>query len=494
MSFAATGLGPSGVSAADIQTAIGYATLAVVPIQQYASQYGPNSVSVWPAAIPFTANVQGGAFSVAEFEGWVDAIAQFMRSQQVSNPCVVIMHNRNLLNSPSFTGNRNPFHSRTSSGNPYCYCLVFGENLSIADNNHTVDGQPNEKVYAHILSHEVAEMVVDPRADDSNPEVCDPCATNCNAFNLFELFDRNTGYLGGTADTGSASGFAFFISSIIRPGFALNSNSCLVQAGDAQNACIYAPPFVTGELLSYGDAGTLGNVSDPVVVGFGGWLDFKFLFAGGNAAGASRIYAVNQNGELLSYGDAGTTGNVSDPVVVGFGGWLDFNFLFAGKNASGENRIYAVNQNGELLSYGDAGTPGNVSDPVVVGFGGWLDFKFLFAGGNAAGESRIYAVNQNGELLSYGDAGTTGNVSDPVVVGFGGWLDFNFLFAGKNASGENRIYAVNQNGELLSYGDAGTPGNVSDPVVVGFGGWLDFKFLFAGGNAAGESRIYAVVA
>jgi hypothetical protein len=79
-------------------------------------------------------------------------------------------------------------------------------------------------------------------------------------------------------------------------------------------------------------------------------------------------------------------------VVVGFGGWLQFKFLFAGRNAAGEDRIYAVNQNGELLSYGDAGTPGNVSSPVVVGFGGWLQFKFLFAGQNVAGDDRIYAV------------------------------------------------------------------------------------------------------
>jgi hypothetical protein len=47
-------------------------------------------------------------------------------------------------------------------------------------------------------------------------------------------------------------------------------------------------------------------------------------------------------GQLLSYGDDGTPGNVSDPAVVGFGGWLDFKFLFGGKNLSGENRIYAV--------------------------------------------------------------------------------------------------------------------------------------------------------
>src|SRR5437667_6791855 len=68
VSFAAPGLVPSGISAADTQTAISYATLAVGSIQRYASQYGPNSVSVWPVAIPYTARVQGGAFSQAEFE------------------------------------------------------------------------------------------------------------------------------------------------------------------------------------------------------------------------------------------------------------------------------------------------------------------------------------------------------------------------------------------------------------------------------------------
>ena len=97
-------------------------------------------------------------------------------------------------------------------------------------------------------------------------------------------------------------------------------------------------------------------------------------------------------GQLLSYGDAGTPGNVSDPVIVGLGGWTDFQFLFAGSNLAGQARIYAVNQQGQLLSYGDAETPGNVSDPVIVGFGGWTDFQFLFAGSNSAGQARIYGV------------------------------------------------------------------------------------------------------
>jgi hypothetical protein len=261
---------------------------------------------------------------------------------------------------------------------------------------------------------------------------------------------------------------------------AVDSSSQVVALAPASFTVTIGGPL-GGRLLSYGDSGTPGNVSNPVVVGFGGWSDFKFLFAGG-----SRIYAVNNNGQLLSYGDSSTPGNVSSPVVVGFGGWLDFKFLFAGGD-----RIYAVNQNGELLSYGDNGTPGNVSSPVKVGFGGWSDFKFLFAGRDLAGDNRIYAVNNNGQLLSYGDNGTPGNVSNPAVVGFGGWSNFKFLFAGRDLAGNNRIYAVNQNGELLSYGDNGTPGNVSNPVKVGFGGWSDFKFLFAGVDLAGNNRIYA---
>jgi hypothetical protein len=253
-------------------------------------------------------------------------------------------------------------------------------------------------------------------------------------------------------------------------------------------------PFVNGELLSYGDSGTVGNVSNPVTVGSGGWLGFKFLSAGRNALGENRIYAVNQSGQLLSYGDSGTPGNVSAPVTVGFGGWLPFQFLFCGRNAAGQDRIYAVNQAGQLLSYGDSGTPGNVSNPVEVGFGGWSEFKFLFGGRNAAGQDRIYAVNQVGQLLSYGDSGTPGNVSNPVEVGFGGWLQFKFLAGGKNAAGQDRIYAVNQAGQLLAYGDSGAPGNVSNPVEVGFGGWLPFQFLFCGANAAGQNRMYVVAA
>jgi hypothetical protein len=430
--------------------------------------------------MPFTARLtKSGAFIEDQLESWVEQCAMAARNANVSNPCIVILHNVVLPNSPVFLGNdANGYHWLTGDGTPYCYVTVSGQNLTIGD-------LPNQ-FYAMALSHEIAEMVVDPYTNHANPEVCDACSGNCSQ-DLFANFDQNGVFLGGRA----VSGFAFFINPVVNANATLDSHQCVVPAGDAQNACIYPPPFVTGELLSYGDVGTRGNVSNPVVVGFDGWLAFRFLFADRNN---DRIYAVNQNGELLSYGDAGTQGNVSDPVVVGFSGWLAFEFLFGGKNAAGQDGIYAVNQNGELLFYTDDGTPGNVSDPVVVGRSGWLAFKFLFGGKNAAGQDGIYAVNQNGELLFYTDDGTQYNVSDPVMVGRSGWLAFKFLFGGKNAAGRDGIYAVNQNGELLFYTDDGTQYNVSDPVVVGLGGWSAFESLFAGRNAAGEDRIYAVAA
>jgi hypothetical protein len=100
-----------------------------------------------------------------------------------------------------------------------------------------------------------------------------------------------------------------------------------------------------GQLLSYADDGTPGNVSDPVAIGFAGWLDFKFLFVGPPVVGGNLIYAVDPNGRLRTYTDHGTSGNVnaSDFVPVGSGVWLDFAFLFAEANLSpAQNRIYAV--------------------------------------------------------------------------------------------------------------------------------------------------------
>ena len=207
-----------------------------------------------------------------------------------------------------------------------------------------------------------------------------------------------------------------------------------------------------------------GNVSAPVVVGFGGWLQFKFLFAGVNQAGENRIYAVNQAGELLSYGDDGAPGNVSAPVIVGFGGWLEFKFLFAGVNRPA--KIASTRSiRRQLLSYGDDGTPGNVSDPVVVGYGDWLDFKLC----SPARISPAKTVSMGS--IKPGSCCPMGTMELPAMLGGirrpRRMAEVQVSFAGENLSGENRIYAVNQSGQLLSYGNTGIPGNVSDPAIIG---------------------------
>ena len=119
------------------------------------------------------------------------------------------------------------------------------------------------------------------------------------------MFDSNGVYMGGTADPASAPSYAFFINPIVSGAVPVNSNGCIAVAADAETGCIYPPPFVAGELLSYTDDASPGNVSAPILVGFDDWLQFKFLFAGQNAQGGNRIYAVNQDAQLLSYGDDG---------------------------------------------------------------------------------------------------------------------------------------------------------------------------------------------
>lgn len=250
---------------------------------------------------------------------------------------------------------------------------------------------------------------------------------------------------------------------------------------------------VADGLLSYQDFGTTYNVSDPAIVGFDDWLEFKFLFGGKNKAGQGRIYAVDQQGRLLSYGDNGDVGNVSDPVILDNTGWLDFKFLFGGTNQAGEGRIYAVTQQGALNSYVDNGA--SLSGPTTLENVGWANFKFVFASTNLAGQGRIYAVDQQGQLKSYVDNGTP---SYQGIVGNDDWQEFKLLFGGTNQAGQGSIYAVNQQGKLLSYQDnpvGNNPGgNISAPVIVGKDGWLEFKFLFGATNLAGQGRIYAVFA
>jgi hypothetical protein len=471
VSFAIPGLAPSGISAADTQIAISFATLAVVPIQRYASQYGPSSISVWPFAIPFTASLQGSSFDMSQFEGWIDDIAQFMRRQQVHNPCIVVMHDRTLPNSPTFTSERNSFHSSTDSGTPYCYSLVFGQGLNIADNNHTINNRPNEKVYAHTLSHEVAEMVVDPRGDDSNPEVSDACAGNCNA-NLFDLFDQNGVFIGGTSDTASASGFSFFINSVVRADVALDSNFCVAQGGNVQTACVYPPP------LAWNGPGTLTTVGHPInVAGHFSSGDQRHLVVVGTSTG--KIHEVFWK-----------------PAQIGTEGEDDLPVAFTTGTIVSVGTIYNSDQQRHIVLVGT--TAGKVREIFwksdTVGIEGQDDLPVPFPQNSIVGVAGLYDSTQQQHLVIV--ATSAGKVHEIFwkadSVGVEGHDDLPVAFSPGSIVGVTAIYDTDQQRYLVVV--ATSAGRLHEIFwkadTVGIEGHDDLPTVFDPGSIVAVSSCY----
>jgi hypothetical protein len=207
------------ISDADMATAIGYATQAARPISVYATQYGPNSVVVNTGAIPFAVTLPATTYNDQQLQGWVNFIA----SNLPSNACVVVLNPPGLVNTFAMTQGFAGYHSMANV--PYIWSSVFGQNLTIADQNGA---------YAQILSHEIAETVVDPRGDSTNPEVCDPCGPNCQIVFL-DYFDNAGNYIATSQAFPPGFPYNFFTNGIMTPG----TQPCPRPA--PASACAYGP-------------------------------------------------------------------------------------------------------------------------------------------------------------------------------------------------------------------------------------------------------------
>lgn len=215
-----TSSGSMGVSPADLATAMSFARLAAVPISAYATQYGPNRVAVGAQTVPFAASVPSGRYTDQTLQGWVNSIVT--ANNLPSSSCVVILNPRGIVNTDADPSQGvGGYHGLARI--PYAFVNVMGAGLTVKD---------EANAYALALSHEIAEMVVDPRADLSNPEVCDPCAGNCGVT-FYESFDDSGRYMGGGPTP--APRYAFFINSIVKPNAA-------TQCPAPGSACAYAPP------------------------------------------------------------------------------------------------------------------------------------------------------------------------------------------------------------------------------------------------------------
>jgi hypothetical protein len=204
------------VSDADMNTMIRYISLAADTIYQYASLYGTCSIAINPTFIRYNVTLQDNTYTDIgngqpnDLQTWVNTlVTQF--GYKPPNVCLIIPNPQGVTNT-KFGSNVVGYHSVTNN-TPYCWVDIFGQNITVADANF---------LYAMQLSHEIAEMMVDPFVNGVNPEVCDPCAYNCGTLylNYFGGLPPNAPlYLTTLVDNTPAQfPYEFYVSAIVTPG------------------------------------------------------------------------------------------------------------------------------------------------------------------------------------------------------------------------------------------------------------------------------------
>lgn len=218
--------GRAQVSDGDLSTVQAYLGRALPVIADYSRQYGATALALGPPLPLRSVTVSAGGYTDADLQGWVNAIVR----DSALGPGTAVL----VLNPPGVTNQDAKesggvgvlgYHGKASV--PYSFVNLLGSDFTVDD---------HADLFAEAVSHEIAEMTVDPAADDSLPEVCDGCGTNCQGHAAFRAyFDAQGGYLGTTTTFPPGFSYAFFIGAIARPSVA---SDCPAPAA----GCAYAPP------------------------------------------------------------------------------------------------------------------------------------------------------------------------------------------------------------------------------------------------------------
>ena len=218
--------GPQTVAAADLAVVQRYLERSVGPISAYASQYGPQRLGAGAPLAAKVVPVPSGEYSDADLQGWVNALAS--EQHLAPSSAVLVLNPPGVVNTDAKeSGGVGVLGYHGLANLPYSFVNVLGSRFRLAD--------PSD-LFAEAVSHEVAEMTVDPRANDSNPEVCDGCGTNCQGAAAFRAyFDAAGHYLTSATAFPPSFPYDFFVSAIARPS---DVNDCPAPA----SACAYPPP------------------------------------------------------------------------------------------------------------------------------------------------------------------------------------------------------------------------------------------------------------
>ena len=222
MTFRTSG-GDYSVSGADLGVALAHAQASAPAISAYASQYGPTSVEVDSTILHSVADVPTGKFNDADVQGWVATIGQ-AAGIPPNDAIAILSPPKGVSNTDAPVSQGVLGYHGYGGGHPYLFVNVLGTGLTLAD---------EADAYALALSHEIAELVVDPAADLSNPEVCDGCGPNCRIV-FRDYFDATGQYL-QTSTLFPLPSYGFFINAIVQPA---HGSDC----PPPDSACVYGPP------------------------------------------------------------------------------------------------------------------------------------------------------------------------------------------------------------------------------------------------------------
>ncbi|MCI4324561.1 MAG: hypothetical protein L3K00_01555 [Thermoplasmata archaeon] len=211
------------LSPTDLATAMKFAGGALGPISRYASQYGPNSLGVAESPVELPVSVPKGVYNDSTVQGWVDGVMD-ASPFPASVGAVVVLNPPGPVNTDA-DASRGVLGYHGLAKVPYVFVNVLGANLTVPD---------AADLYALALSHEIAEMTVDPSANLANPEVCDPCGPNCQTP-IRAYFDSVGSFLGGMTAFPPPFEYGFFLNAIVQPA---SATQCPAPAA----ACAYAPP------------------------------------------------------------------------------------------------------------------------------------------------------------------------------------------------------------------------------------------------------------
>ncbi|MCI4346523.1 MAG: hypothetical protein L3K07_07225 [Thermoplasmata archaeon] len=218
--------GPWAVTPADLAIVQSYLVQAAPPIAAYARQYGGATVAVGSPLPHRTVPVTNGSYTDALLQQWIDAMAQ--AASLGPNAAILVLNPPGVVNQDAKeSGGVGVLGYHGKASIPYSFVNLLGTGLSMSD---------PQDLFAEAVSHEIAEMTVDPQADSSNPEVCDGCGTNCQGQSAFRsYFDAQARFLGSSTSFPPSFAYSFLLSAVAKPAVAAE---CPAPA----SGCAYAPP------------------------------------------------------------------------------------------------------------------------------------------------------------------------------------------------------------------------------------------------------------